>query len=447
MHESSPQIDISPVLAPLLAHDPRWELVERIVASPSFVKSPRLCSFVTFICELSLQERNDEINEINIGESLFGRPPNYDPSIDGIVRSHASRLRQRLDQYFGEEGAAEPIRLTIPKGGYIPLFETVAPPFQEPAPPQFLPSGNEVPPLVPIPASTANTHRVLHWVLSVALVLACGCIFYLLAFPRQYPAAAASRMPVHEHPLWGKLISADHPTMVVCSDTGLTILENLTHNNVKLTDYLSGDYRTHMNPPVGATPEVVKVLAEHRYTSIVDLEIVSRLYRVAGPAGNQLQVRYSRDVRPGDLKSGSAILLGTQEGTPWIELFANRLNFVIQHNREWGAFSVVNHSPRGSELARYDANKADPTHKVYGLVALQPNLGGSGSVLILEGTSMAGTESAADFAFDDTRLLPFLDKIRRPDKSLPYFEVLLQSSNMNGDASQSEIVAYRTSSE
>jgi hypothetical protein len=32
-----------------------------------------------------LTGRKDEINEINIGARLFGRP-DYDPSIDGIVR-------------------------------------------------------------------------------------------------------------------------------------------------------------------------------------------------------------------------------------------------------------------------------------------------------------------------------------------------------------------------
>jgi len=58
---------------------------------------------------------------------------------------------------------------------------------------------------------------------------------------------------------------------------------------------------------------------------------------------------------------------------------------------------------------------------------------------------MAGTEAAADFMFDDTLLLPFLAKIRSRDGSLPYFEVLLQSNNMNGSASQLRVVAYRTS--
>jgi len=202
-----------------------------------------------------------------------------------------------------------------------------------------------------------------------------------------------------------------------------------------------------MATTVGATPQTAQILADHRYTSIVDTEIVSRLYRIAGVSANGIQVRYSRDVRPNDLKSGSVILLGTQEGTPWIELFEDKMNFLVRHNHQWGSFSVLNRAPRDKELARYDSIRSDPAHKIYGIVALRPNLGGSGQILILEGTSMAGTESAADFVFDDTRFLPFLDKIRRSNGSLPYFELLLQSNNMNGNASHSEVVGYRTSSD
>ena len=124
-----------------------------------------------------------------------------------------------------------------------------------------------------------------------------------------------------------------------------------------------------------------------------------------------------------------------------------RLRFPPVDTAQWGSFSVLNRSPRDKELARHDSIRSDPAHKIYGLVALRPNLSGSGQILILEGTSMAGTESAADFVFDDTRFLPFLDKIRRSNGSLPYFELLLQSNNMNGNASNSEVVGYRTTSD
>src|SRR4030095_10925625 len=38
------------------------------------------------------------------------------------VRIHAGRLRRALNQYYKNAGAAEPIRVSIPKGSYVPAF-------------------------------------------------------------------------------------------------------------------------------------------------------------------------------------------------------------------------------------------------------------------------------------------------------------------------------------
>jgi hypothetical protein len=439
MSNSSAQLEINPAIV----HDPRWELVERIVVSPSFIKSPRLCSFLTYICELTLQGRADEINELNIGEALFARAPNYDPSIDGIVRSHASRLRQRLEQYFSEEGAHETIRLLIPKGGYTPVFEPRPVPLDEEIAP-FISPLTKVSSALAMPGAATSliTNSRILWTLTLALSMACIAIVYLLIHPRSNHLEPP--VAVMKHPLWGRLFGPDHPTMIVASDTGLTSLQTLTGKNVKLAEYLNNDYRTHISPPLGTTAEVARILGARRYTSIVDLDIVTKLYQLPGIPLNRIQVRYARDIRPNDFKSGPVILLGAQEGTPWVELFEDRMNFVFLHDRQKHSFVVLNRSPHGNELPRYDSDQADPLHKVYGLIALQPNLEGSGRILILEGTSMAGTESAADFVFDDDRLLPFLDRIKNKDGSLPYFELLLQSNNMNGNASKSETLAYRT---
>jgi len=97
------------------ASDPRRALVQRVVESAEFAKSERLSSFLTCICELTLAGRASEINEQKIGTAVFGRPRDYDSTIDGIVRPQASRLRQRLDLYFNGEGAEEPIRISMPR--------------------------------------------------------------------------------------------------------------------------------------------------------------------------------------------------------------------------------------------------------------------------------------------------------------------------------------------
>jgi hypothetical protein len=92
------------------------ELVERVLASSAFVKSKRLSSLLLYLCDLALSGRGSELNEQRVGEEVFGRRRGYDSMIDGIVRTQASRLRQRLDLYFSEEGANEPIRITVPRG-------------------------------------------------------------------------------------------------------------------------------------------------------------------------------------------------------------------------------------------------------------------------------------------------------------------------------------------
>ena len=60
---------------------------------------------------------------------------------------------------------------------------------------------------------------------------------------------------------------------------------------------------------------------------------------------------------------------------------------------------------------------------------------------------MAGTQTAMDFVFDDTTLLPFLDRIRARDKPVPYFELLLRSTSLAGQSSKTEIVADRVESD
>jgi hypothetical protein len=57
-----------------------------------------------------------------IGTQIFNRGTGYNPGEDNIVRSYARMLRKRLDEYFEDEGSEEPMRIVIPRGGYIPVF-------------------------------------------------------------------------------------------------------------------------------------------------------------------------------------------------------------------------------------------------------------------------------------------------------------------------------------
>lgn len=103
----------------------RQEL-EKIPASPEFIQSRRLCQFLSHVVEQKLTGGEDRLKESVIGVEVFGRAPDYDPKNNPILRTEARRLRQKLDQYYARVGdGGYRIRICLPTGSYVPVFEGV----------------------------------------------------------------------------------------------------------------------------------------------------------------------------------------------------------------------------------------------------------------------------------------------------------------------------------
>ncbi len=429
---STDQESVAPRRTPA---DPRREVLERVLGSPWFAKSGRLSGLLVFLCEWALDGRADAISEQSIGQQVFGRAENYDSANDGIVRTQISRLRGKLDAYFEAEGAAETVRIVIPRGGYVPYFVPHEP-ARSPAP---LAAASPAMPEVPLPAVAPlpppeKRRRLpagwLPWALAGLLAVLLAGALLLLAQKNEVP----------RHPLWNSMFVHDRPTLLVPADSTMVFWQNLLHKNIALPEYLGGQFR-NASPPNEPEGEI---FGRGRYTSIVDLEATSQLAALAVRQHSSAQVRYARDVRPNDLKENNLILIGTSEANPWVSLFEKDMNFVFRMDRGRHVFSVINTAPHSGEPAQWDSHfSTDPQSQVYCVVAYRPNLSGSGKALILEGTSMAGTECAWDFVADDSQLLPFLQGITRPDGTVPYFEVVLGTRNMSGSAVRSNILAWR----
>jgi TolB-like protein/Flp pilus assembly protein TadD len=69
-----------------------------------------------------LAGKTDELKESLVGIEVFGRAPGYDTRLDSVVRTEAAKLRSRLAEYYAGEGAADPVVIELPKGGYAPAF-------------------------------------------------------------------------------------------------------------------------------------------------------------------------------------------------------------------------------------------------------------------------------------------------------------------------------------
>ena len=95
----------------------------RVVNSPGFVSSVRLCRFLTHIVNRTIDGDIDSLKEFSIAMEVFDRTSEYDPNIDAIVRVEARRLRAKLKAYYEEgQGTVDPVLIGLRPGSYVPVF-------------------------------------------------------------------------------------------------------------------------------------------------------------------------------------------------------------------------------------------------------------------------------------------------------------------------------------
>src|ERR1700761_4461125 len=95
----------------------------RVVNSPGFVASARLCRFLTHIVNHTIDGDIDSLKEFSIAMEVFDRTSEYDPNIDAIVRVEARRLRAKLKTYYEEgQGTVDPVLIGLRPGSYVPVF-------------------------------------------------------------------------------------------------------------------------------------------------------------------------------------------------------------------------------------------------------------------------------------------------------------------------------------
>jgi adenylate cyclase len=94
------------------------DCLKKILSSPLFASSPRQKRFLEYTLTNTLEGNADRLKGYTIGVEVFDRGADFDPNLDAIVRVEAARLRNKLREYYENEGRTDPIRLDFPKGSY-----------------------------------------------------------------------------------------------------------------------------------------------------------------------------------------------------------------------------------------------------------------------------------------------------------------------------------------
>lgn len=438
-----------------LKNDPRWELVQRVIASPHFSRSPLLSKFLLFVVAETLEGRAEEITEHQIGVQVFDRSPAYRTLEDNIVRNYARQLRKRLAEHFAGEGRSEPWRIDVPLGGYVPVFiemhreeahgveakettpasQSVAVPITvkirtEGAPAGAAKLGQEAP----------RWRRNLGWAALLALYSSVLVALTWLAVSHSH-SRAASIPPEPAHVLWANLFGGNTNSYIVPSDAGFNLLEDLSHRPMALADYMQGSYEEAPLP--GVDGHSAEDLRSQELTPFVDSQIVAELFRLAEANPNRVFVRFPRDLRLEDLKNANAVILGSLSSNPWASVADANANFHIVDSPEMKGAKIVNLKPQPGEAAEYVSHWNQPAHETFALIAYLSNLSGTGNLLVLQGLDVAGTQAAAEVLFQPSAIEDILKRAMRPDGTLNHFEVLLRSTSIESNSTGTQVIASR----
>lgn len=431
--------------SPALSAAQKRDLVQRVVNSQTFMRSPALCAFLVYITDHQILGHTDKLKEQTIGAEVLGRKPNYDPADDNIVRVRAHELRGRLERYFSSEGKDEQVVITIPRGAYAPEFtqrqSVTAPEAQRQAQP------SEATP-VPDAAETGNQKLPLRlWLMfAVALLIAAaGSAAITRYIVKEDSHGAAAQPAANLRDFWGQFFPQPNEELkVVYSDTSFALWQDLNGKTLELGDYLNRNYYSSQGNKLF---DVVM----RRVTTPADMALSVHLATLASEFGGEEVPEFARDADSQFFHHGNFVLIGSHRSDPWVAIYEPSLNFQLDQDSQTGAPLFRNRSPQGHEAAvfgipdMFDTQKTvEKTYSSYGVVALLKGCGDHGLTVLAEGLNAQATQAAGDLITDPQRMDALLRSIgHQPGTRVVPFEALFQITSMPGGYDNPRVIAYR----
>lgn len=392
-----------------LSLDQKQSVLEQVLRSEALSRSQQLRSFLRYICEREIAGKAPEINEYAIGVEALGRPPGYSTMEDPIVRTRAYALRHKLEEFYVQEDPAAPVRITLPKGSYVPRFL--------PSEPSNVPA-----PVAPLPSGVSSQWLRIPLKLPAFWrgVLAAGLLAGILfAFSLTQMRRAHVDPTIRE--AWGPLASPDANVLVSVSSPPQLILtqypeasepldsfvlpapaEALEH--FKLTRSVRRGYRLLMQP--SQAPRLGDVLGT--LVAVRTLEALGVSYEVLPERSTTVAAMRGRNV----------LLAGDPEVSPAIAKLLERTAFTIAYNpaSQEREIRELQPGPGPQRVFTPAINDQGNYTELYGLITVIPSEGATPAVrktVIFSGLYSAGAQAAAEFFSSANQLRDLAARFRK----------------------------------
>lgn len=408
--------------------------VHRIIHSTTFRNALTLQQLFQFLADKAIAGSGDGLKEYIIGVEAFGRKQDFDPKTDPIVRVQIHRLRQKLKEYYDAEGSHDPILIEIPKGHYLPRFETVAissADLNHGSAPQRDAAASVGTPFLGHRAEDGDQgapgeKRRSRWLFSNRAAIAAAAIvvfaigFWLgnkhlrnfsggeAAFSTSELTLGKSADPVKV--FWANFLGND-PAPVVAYPDAVFLLDD-SNDLFRFRQGASDNRGSRVDPHLAQrfasnpllTAKAGQLYYENGYTGTGELEGIAMLAGLFGEMGIKPTIKSSLDVTPDDLKQHNVILLGSPFQNIAVAQLIAMEDFTFENpdsrHEQWRA-QILNAHPRVNESSTYRTER-DPTTQVltadYSLITIQPSIVPGRYIAILGGLDTTGTEGATMFA-------------------------------------------------
>ena len=409
--------------------------VQRILRSATFRNAVTLQQLLQFLTARVFEGGAEALKEYTIGVEAFGRPQDFDPKTDTIVRVQIHRLRQKLTEYYEADGSRDPILVEIPKGHYLPSFEAATNSNtntdRDSAPEADATFATATPPVGQNVDSSGlgmgKQHSRPGWIVFIRTAVAAAAVIAIFATGfwvgnkqlrnavAGLPAITGSQLALANsadpvRAFWANFLENDSAPVIAFPDAVFLLDDSndLFRYRRGASDDRGALVDPHLALQFASNPSLVakagQLYYENGYTGAGELQGISMLSNLLGQMGVKATVKPSRDITPDDLRQHNVILLGSPfQNIAVAQLIATGdFNFKNPESRheQWRA-QIVNAHPRANEAPTYGTERDPGTQALkmdYGLVTIQSGVIPGRYIAVLGGLDTTGTEGAVLFA-------------------------------------------------
>jgi len=442
--------------------------VQRILKSATFRNALTLQQLFQFLAARVFEGGAEGLKEYTIGVEAFGRPQDFDPRTDTIVRVQIHRLRQKLTEYYDADGSRDPILVEIPKGHYLPSFEAVTGSGKGVNRDSTRDLDSRVPTTTPhvefnierAGSDAAQEQRSPSWPLlgRTAIVVAAVIVVFAMGFfvrDKQLRSGSTGVSTIAGSQLtlgnsadpvkafWASFLGNDSAPVIAYPDAVFLLDDSndLFRFRRGASDDRGAIVDSHLAQQFASNPSLVakagQLYYENGYTGTGELQSIGMLSSMFGQMGVKATVKPSRDVTPEDLRQHNVILLGSPFQNVAVAQLITMGDFNFKNpdsrHEQWRA-QIMNLHPRENEAATYGTERDPNTQALrtdYSLITIQSGVIPGRNIAVLGGLDTTGTEGATLFATSRPGIEELSKALAAPGTSvakseMPFFQALIR---------------------